>query len=133
MMSYQSESHLKYIESLGDIPLTGPDLWEGDTEAKLDAAETAETKIEGDVNDGRELGSPGALHAKAANAYASYLLFIGPEHPEDALSGQMYGGAGDDTMEFAREVHDVYRSLRSSIESSDADESSDDTTFTLSG
>ena len=125
-MAYDAESDLKYIEELGDIPLTGPDLWADDTEAKLEAAETAEAKLEADVNDGQPIGEPRALHAKAANAYASYLLFIGPEHPEDALSGQMYGGSGDDTMEFATEVHDVYRSLRSSIETSDADESSDD-------
>lgn len=125
-MAYDAESDLKYIEALGDIPLTGPDLWADDTEAKLEAAETAEAKLEADVNDGQPIDETTALHAKASNAYASYLLFIGPEHPEDALSGQMYGGAGDDTMEFATEVHDVYRSLRSSIETSDADESSDD-------
>ena len=130
-MSYDAESDLKYIDALDDIPLTGPDLWEGDTEAKLDKAETAESKLEADVNDGVVIGDPTTLHAKAANAYASYLLFIGPEHPEDALSGQMYGGAGDDTMEFATEVHDVYRSLRSSIETSDADESSDTTEFVV--
>lgn len=125
-MPYDNESDLKYLDSLGDIPLTGPDLWDGDTEAKLDAAETAESKLEADVNDGQVIGESTDLHAKAANAYASYILFVGPEHPEDALSGQMYGGAGEDTMEFAREVHDIYRSLRSSIETSDADESSDD-------
>ncbi|MFC7323244.1 hypothetical protein ACFQMF_01490 [Halorubrum rutilum] len=130
-MSYDAESDLKYIESVDDIPLTGPDLWEGDSDAKLDAAETAESKLEADVNDGVVIGDATTLHAKAANAYASYLLFIGPEHPEDALSGQMYGGAGDDTMEFATEVHDVYRSLRSSIEGSDADSSQDTTEFVL--
>ena len=125
-MPYDAESDLKYIEGLDDIPLTGPDLWADDTAAKLDKAETAEAKLEADVNDGQPIDEATPLHANAANAYASYLLFIGPEHPEDALSGQMYGGAGDDTMEFATEVHDVYRSLRSSIETSDADESSDD-------
>jgi len=130
-VSYDAESDLKYIDALGDIPLTGPDLWEGDSDAKLDAAETAESKLEADVNDGVVIGDATTLHAKAANAYASYLLFIGPEHPEDALSGQMYGGAGDDTMEFATEVHDVYRSLRSSIEGSDADSSQDTTEFVL--
>lgn len=124
-MSYEDESDLKYINELAEIPLTGPDLWEGDTEAKLDAAEMAESKLEADVNDGGVIGDPTPLHARAANAYASYILFIGPEHPEDALSGEMYGGAGSDTMEFAREVHEVYRSLRSSIETSEEDESSD--------
>jgi hypothetical protein len=99
-VSYDSESDLKYLDSLGDVPLTGPDLWSSDDQAKLDAAETAEEKLEADVNDGEPIAEDTALHAKAANAYASYLLFIGPEHPEDALSGQMYGGAGEDTMEF---------------------------------
>ena len=131
-MSYDSESDLRYIGTLSDIPLTGPDLWSDDTDAKLDAAETAEQKLEADVNDGRKLGNATALHAKAANAYASYVLFVGPEHPEDALSGQMYGGAGDDTMEFAREVHNIYESLRSSIEDSTTDDSSDVSDFTLS-
>lgn len=130
-MSYESESDLKYIGTVGDIPLTGPDLWEGDTETKLEAAATAESKLEADVNDGHVIRDAGTLHARAAAAYASYLLFIAPEHPEDARSGKMYGGAGDDAMEFAREVHDVYRSLRSSIEESDADESSDETEFVI--
>jgi len=130
-MSYDAASDLKYIDSLDEIPLTGPDLWAGDTDAKLDAAATAESKLEADVNDGVVIGAPTTLHAKAAAAYASYLLFIGPEHPEDALSGQLYGGAGEDTMEFAREVHDVYRSLRSSIEESDADDSSDRSAFVV--
>ena len=124
-MAYDAESDLKYISALSEIPLTGPDLWSGETETKLDAAEMAETKLEADVNDGAVIGGPTPLHARAANAYASYILFIGPEHPEDALSGEMYGGAGSDTMEFAREVHEVYRSLRSSIETSEEDESSD--------
>lgn len=130
-MTYESESDLKYIDTVGDIPITGPDLWSGDNSTKLEAAETAESKLEADVNDGHVIEDSGTLHAKAAAAYASYLLFIGPNHPEDALSGQMYGGAGEDTMEFAREVHDVYRSLRSSIEESDADESQDETEFVL--
>lgn len=132
-MAYEKESDLKYIESLDDIPLTGPDLWSGQNQEKLDAAEAAESKLEADVNDGAKIDDATALHAKAANAYASYVLFIGPNHPEDAQSGQMYGGAGDDTMEFAREVHEIYRSLRSSIETSDADESSDDSDFVVSG
>ena len=131
-MSYDSESDLRYIDTLSDIPLTGPDLWSDDIDAKLDAAETAEQKLEADVNDGRKLGNASALHAKAANAYASYVLFVGPEHPEDALSGQMYGGAGEDTMEFATELHNIYESLRSSIEDSTADDSSDVSNFTLS-
>jgi hypothetical protein len=130
-MPYEDESDLRYIETLTDIPLTGPDLWGDDQDAKLDAAETAESKLEADVNDGRRIDGATAIHAKAANAYASYLLFIGPEHPEDAFSGQTYGGAGDDTMEFAREVHEVYRSLRSSIETSDVDTSSDETDFVV--
>lgn len=130
-MAYEDESDLKYIDSLGDIPLTGPDLWTDDSDAKLDAAETAEAKLEADVNDGNEIGEITSLHTKAANAYASYILFIGPEHPEDALSGQLAGGSGDDVMEFATEVHSVYRSLRSSIEDSGADESSDETDFVV--
>jgi len=131
-MPYDSESDLKYIDSLSAIPLTGPDLWSDETAAKLDAAETAESKLEADVNDGGDIGGAEALHSKAANAYASYILFIGPEHPADALSGQMYGGAGEDAMEFATEMRNVYQSLRSSILASDQDQSSSDSDFTLS-
>lgn len=130
-MAYDNESDLRYIDSLSNIPLTGPDLFSDDSDAKLSAAETAEQKLEADVNDGRKLSDRTALHARASNAYASYLLFVGPEHPEDALSGQMYGGAAEETMEFADELHNIYRSLRASIEDSGADGSSDTTDFTL--
>ena len=54
-MSYDAASDLKYIDSLDEIPLTGPDLWAGDTDAKLDAAATAESKLEA-LRDAEEAG-----------------------------------------------------------------------------
>jgi len=126
-VTYDSPSDLKIISTLDAIPTVGPDLF--DPDEKLDAAEIAEAKLEGDVNDGQEFGADEitALHREAAATYASYRLFVGPEHPEDALSGQLYGGAGEDTMEFATELKAQYESHVATIETSDADDSSDDT------
>jgi hypothetical protein len=124
-MAYSSESDFLYVEDLSSVPLTGADIFDGNE--KLEAVETAERKLEADTNDGLVIGEPTALHSRAANAYASYLLFIGPEHPESVTSGQLYGGAGDDTMEFATELKNVYQQLRKAIEDSEADESRDST------
>lgn len=131
-MSYTSESELRYIESLNDLPIMGPDLFP-DSE-KLAAAAIAETKLEADVNDGVRLGEREVtpLHREAAGAYASYRLFVGPEHPEDINSGQLQGGSGSDTMEFARELKTQYKSHLKSIETSEADTSDDSTDLIIS-
>ncbi|MDS0284671.1 hypothetical protein [Haloarcula onubensis] len=121
-MPYQDESDLKYIDELADIPLTGPEPDSWTTDDKLEAAESAEEKLEADVYDGRKIPGAGALHATAANAWASYLLVVGAEHPKDATSEVFAGGSGEDVMEFAHELKNIYHETKGSIQVSDADE-----------
>ncbi len=130
-MSYTSTSDLRYIKTLDDLPTVGPNLF-SDSE-KLDAAAIAETKLEADTNDGFEFSDEETtpLHIEAAGAYASYRLFVGPANPEDVNSGQLQGGAGDDTMEFARELLDQYNSHVRSIETSGEDDSRDEDVFII--
>lgn len=125
-MAYDQESDLKYIDSLGDIPLTGPDPY-SDSE-KLSKAEDAEVQLEADVNDGREIPEDDRehIHAVAANAYASYLLATGPEHPKDATSEVFAGGSGEDLMEFATELKNIYDRTIGSIEAATDDDPSPD-------
>jgi hypothetical protein len=131
-MTYQSASELRYIEALSDLPIIGPDLFP-DSE-KLAAAAIAETKLEADTNDGFRFADEEVtpLHREAAGAYASYRLFVGPEHPEDINSGQLQGGAGEDTMEFATELKNQYQSHVASIEDSGEDDSRDAGNFIIS-
>ncbi|MDY6780465.1 MAG: hypothetical protein SV760_07970 [Halobacteria archaeon] len=123
---YTDESDLRYIDDLDNIPLSGPDLDQFTKEDKLEAAETGESKIEADVNDGAKLDDPTILHAKAANAWASYILFYGGEHPSSALSGSLGEGQAADLIEFAREHKSAYQELVASIRSSEEGTDDDD-------
>jgi len=121
-VAYDSESDLKYIDSLADIPLTGPEPASWTKDDKLEKAESAEEKLEADVYDGRKIPGAGALHATAANAWASYLLVVGAEHPKNATSEVFAGGSGEDVMEFAQELKNIYHDTVGSIQVSEADE-----------
>jgi len=126
---YQDESDLRYIDELKDIPLTGPKPSTWTTDDKLEKAETAEEKLEADVNDGYQIAGPTSLHATAANAWATYLLVIGSEHPKDATSEVFSGGSGEDVMEFAVELKSIYHETVQSIQVSSADEGTGTATF----
>lgn len=132
-MSYESVDELRYIKTLTDLPVIGPDI-DFATDTKLDAAAIAESKLEADVNDGVEFGPTEItpLHREAAGVYASYRLFVGPTNPESAKSGLLQGGVGDDTMEFARELKEQYQSHIESIKTSEQDTSSDSTDLIVS-
>lgn len=124
-MGYESESDLKYIDSLEDIPVSGPDPF--DTPDKLEAAEVGEAKIEADAFDGDPIADAGALVKDAAAAWASYRLFYGGESPTSALSGDLVDGSSSDLVEFAREHKSNYNSLLSSIVDSEDDSDPDGT------
>lgn len=126
---YQSESDLKYIDGLEEIPISGPDPFS--TGEKLEAAEFGEAKLEADVNSGEEIAESGVtrLHAKAAAAWASYVLFYGGESPTSALSGELVEGSSSDAMEFAKEHKAVYNSTISSILQTDEEEQPDEVDF----
>lgn len=128
-MAYDQESDLKYIEALADIPLTGPDPY---TDAeKLGKAEDAEVQLEADINNGETIPEADRehIHAVAANAYASYLLATGPEHPKEATSEVFAGGAGEDLMEFATELKNIYDRTVMSIQGSADDDPDIDRQF----
>lgn len=120
---------LKYIDT-DDIPLSGPDPYE--PSKKQRAAESAEEKLEADVNDGQQFESTGVLHEQAIAAWATYTLATGANHPTDAKSGDFYNGSNEDQAEFAAEMKNIYQSNRESILGSEADDSSDDSDITLS-
>jgi len=105
---------------LDDLPLQGP----GDVFDPSDlgqAAKHAEAQLESEVNDGRRIDNPEAIHEKAALAYATYMLFSGPEHPSSANAGDFSAGSGEDVMEVAREMKSMYRDAVSTIMTADDD------------
>lgn len=123
-MTYDTESDLKYIDSLDDIPVSGPDPF--DDAEKLDAAEVGEARVEADVNDGATIDGETVLIREAAAAFASYRLFYGGESPTSALSGDLIDGSSNDIIELAREHKTNYDSTIASIVDSEADRDNDD-------
>ena len=120
MVDYTSDSEFKYVDNKDKVPMRGPDDFE--LEEKLEAVEIAETKLEADVHNGKEIKNPTILHGKAAAAYASYLLFFPGKSPEEARSGRLTESSGDEALEFAREFKHIYDSMVNSIANSEVDE-----------
>lgn len=130
-MAYDSESDLKYISSLGDIPLSGPDAWSNDKDAKLKAAEAAESLLEARVNGGQEISSVESIHRTAANAYASYILLSGVEHPNSAQSGDFYSGSNEDVAEVASEMKNIWEDNIAAIQQAEHDEGTGSATVSV--
>lgn len=116
--------------SESDVPVIGPDPY--DSNEKQKAIKYAESKLEADVNEGSPLENHEEIHEFAANAYASYILATGPEDPADAYSGDFSDG-GEDVSEFAQNLHNMYRSARSSILAADEDEGEGTSPIQLGG
>lgn len=128
-MAYDSASDLKYIDGLVAMPLTGPDPF--DKEDKLQAAESAESLLEARVNDGQEITTLEPLHRTAANAYASYILLSGVEHPNSAQSGDFYSGSNEDVAEAASEMKNIWEDAVAGILEADHDESTGTASITV--
>jgi len=128
-MAYDSASDLKYIDGLVAMPLTGPDPF--DKEDKLQAAESAESLLEARVNDGQEITTLESLHRTAANAYASYILLSGVEHPNSAQSGDFYSGSNEDVAEVASEMKNIWEDAVAGILEADHDESTGTASITV--
>ena len=111
----------KYIDSLDDIPLSGPDPWSDPD--KSGPAQPAACLLEARINDGREIADPETIHATAANAYASYILLSGIEHPNSAQSGDFYSGSNEDVAEVASEMKNIWDDTVAAILEADHDES----------
>lgn len=128
-MAYDSASDLKYIDGLVAMPLTAPDPF--DKEDKLQAAESAESLLEARVNDGQEITTLESLHRTAANAYASYILLSGVEHPNSAQSGDFYSGSNEDVAEVASEMKNIWEDAVAGILEADHDESTGTASITV--
>jgi hypothetical protein len=104
----------KYISDLDEVPVTGPDPY--DTSAKMRAVKQAESKLEADVNDGSVIDPNDRedIHGFAANAYASYLLALGPKAPDSMLGGDL-ADEGSDRTTFAEHLRQMYYDARDSI------------------
>lgn len=121
-MAYDGESDYKYVGGRSSVPVTGGDLNTTWTESEIDeAVEAGEVKLEADVNDGREITNPEAIHAEAAAAWATFKLVLGMKSPDATTRGDSLD-EGSERMDFAREVKDLYRSYVNSIQSSEQDE-----------
>jgi hypothetical protein len=110
-------------ETLDEVPLTGPGTFDADEKRK--AAATAESKLEADVNDGHPIETVERSHAAAANAYASYLLYLGPTDPSDTKRGDT-ADTGEEAFGFADRLLDIYDSMVESITTAKGDEGSDE-------
>lgn len=112
----------KYIESLGDVPLTGPDPY--DDAEKHRAVRDGESKLEADVNDGTEIPAESVehIHALAANAYASYILALGPKEPSSVMAGDL-ADEGSNRTAFADHLLAIYEDAVKSINAAGGDES----------
>lgn len=102
-----------------DVPLTGPDPY---TAADKDAViESANARLEADVNDGQLIESPEEIHSHAVAAYATYLLSIGPKSPDSATLGDL-ADEGPRRMNFAEQLYQIYTDCVDSISKASGDE-----------
>lgn len=122
-MPYSDESELKYINSLDDIPVTGEGIGDDWSDAeKLKKAEDAESKLESDVNEGREIGTPEAIHGNAAATWATYRFVLGFKTPDSQTRGDSLD-EGSERMAFAEALKDDYYDYVNSITNATGDES----------
>lgn len=130
-MSYDSESDLKYIDSLGDIPVSGQGIGETwSPQDKLDAAESGESKLEADVNDGNPINGAEHIHGDAAATWATYRLALGVKAPDSTTRGDALD-EGSERMDFALELKEDYYEYVDSITAAQGDAGDEDSTTTV--
>jgi len=124
-MPYESESDLKYIDSLSEIPVSGQgfDATWTDNEL-LVKAETGEAKLESDVNDGDPINDPERIHSDAAATWATYRLVLGMKAPDSTTRGDSLD-EGTERMNFAEALKDDYYDYVNSITQAGGDEGED--------
>lgn len=107
----------RYADS-SDVPKGNGDFGEKDTK---EALSDANGQLEADVNEGRVIEDPEQIHADAANAWASYLLYLPFDSPGEATLGDAADG-GDAALEYATHYRDIYDRKVASINAADEDE-----------
>lgn len=109
----------KYVESIDEVPVTGPDPY---TQVhKQRSIKRGEARLEADINDGDEIKNPEQIHADAANYFASYLLHLGPRDPSSVTMGDS-SDEGPGRLDFADRMYELYTSTIESITGAEGDE-----------
>ena len=85
-------------------------------------AEDGESKLEADVNQGNEIGSPEAIHGNAAATWATYRLVLGMKSPDSQTRGDSLD-EGAERMNIAEALKDDYHEYVHSITEARGDES----------
>jgi hypothetical protein len=119
-MSYSPQ----YVD-LSDVPMAGVDDDYG-AEAKQDALEYAESKLETDINEGGSLEDDElqSSHRSAVKALATHIL---THEAEDAASTKLgdLTSSGESILSYSSHWLDLYEDLRDSIAQADEDEGTD--------
>lgn len=100
----------KYIDSLEDLPISGPDDY--DPPRKRKALFHAESEFQLDVNEGDEISSSNLTdaHSVAVLNLATHILTHAAEEPSDVTLGDMTSGGGTIT-EYSSEYLERYNRL----------------------
>jgi hypothetical protein len=119
-MAY-SPTYIEYSE----IPMAGVDD-DYDIQAKEGALEYAESRLEADINEGREFANDEveSSHRSAVKALATHIL---THEAEDATSTKLgdLASTGDSILGYSSHWLDLYKELRDSIANADEDEGTD--------
>jgi hypothetical protein len=118
----------RYV-ALSDVPKGNGDFSDEDTK---EALSDANGQLEGDVNEGRVIEDPDQIHADAANAWASYLLYLPFDSPDEATLGDAADG-GDAALEYADRYSRIYDRKVNTINAAAGDEGEGDSDEVRSG
>lgn len=122
-MAYSDESDYKYVEGRDSVPVSGSDIGQNWSNSRIDnAVEDGETKLESDVNEGREISNPEHIHGQAAATWATYRLVLGFKSPDSATRGDSLDEGGQ-RMDYAKQLKEDYYDYVQSITSAEGDES----------
>lgn len=106
----------KYVESLEDVPIAGPDISYDDGDKRL-ALYHAESKLELDVNDGQEIPSDELTdsHKSAAMYLATHILTHAAADPADVTLGDMSSPGTE--IDYSSHYLESYNNIIDSIQS----------------
>lgn len=109
-MSIETEYDPIYVDSLDDIPISGPDNYT--PEQKRKSLFHAETRLELDINSGTEIPSDEVTdsHRIAVMNLATHVLTHAAEDPSDVTLGDMSSGGGTIT-EYSSRYLDEYERI----------------------
>jgi len=114
----------QYVE-LSDIPMAGVDD-DYEVQAKGDALEYAESRLEADINEGREFANDEveSSHRSAVKALATHILTHEAEDSASTKLGDL-ASTGESILSYSSHWLDLYKELRDSIAEAEADEGKD--------